>query len=105
MLDFALEGGFGEKLLGLYRKDTCGSLSSVVAFECGRMHECLGGEVAPRSNLRAHLAEIGPAITPYYRISSNRTALAQSQFLCALQDLTHNAAEMTTEMPPLLPRA
>jgi hypothetical protein len=72
MLDFALEGGFGEKLLGLYRKDTCGSLSSVVAFECGRMHECLGGEVAPRSNLRAHLAEIGPAITLYYRISSNR---------------------------------
>ena len=38
MLDFALKGNLRGKHLGLYRKHTCGSSSSTVAFEHGEMH-------------------------------------------------------------------
>jgi hypothetical protein len=40
MFDFALEGNLRGKRLGLYKKHTCGS-SSTVAFEHSNMHEYL----------------------------------------------------------------
>jgi hypothetical protein len=69
---FCSRGGIlRKKLLGSYGKYTCGSPSSVVALEHSRVHGRLGGEVALRSSLRARLAEIGPAITPYHSVNKS----------------------------------
>jgi hypothetical protein len=70
---------------------------SVVAFEYGRMHECLGGKKphAPAS-ARTRCAEISPAINPYHKIFLQLTALAQSQFSCASQEYSCCSSSIAT---------